>query len=91
MKQISGERIGAKKKRHYDAAKTPFQRLLEQPFENVLEGVYGLNRIPSNSGMQRPLSNNGISWPRRLTIYSTPPMMSLLLPRVAGLWAMVRI
>jgi hypothetical protein len=39
MKQISGERIGAKKKRHYDAAKTPFQRLLEQPFENVLEGI----------------------------------------------------
>ena len=38
MKQISCERIGAKKKRHYDAAKTPFQRLLEQPFKDVLEG-----------------------------------------------------
>ncbi|GHV42737.1 hypothetical protein AGMMS49546_22410 [Spirochaetia bacterium] len=27
------------KKRHYDAAKTPFQRLPEQPFEDVLEGI----------------------------------------------------
>jgi hypothetical protein len=39
MKQISCERIGARKKRHYDAAKTPFQRLLEQPFEDILEGI----------------------------------------------------
>jgi hypothetical protein len=39
MKQVSCERIGAKKKRHYDAAKTPFQRLLEQPFGDVLEGI----------------------------------------------------
>ncbi|GHV73082.1 integrase [Spirochaetia bacterium] len=39
MKQISCERIGAKKKRHYDAAKPPFQRLLEQPFQDVLEGI----------------------------------------------------
>jgi hypothetical protein len=39
MKQMSCERVGAKKTRHYDAAKTPFQRLLEQPFENVLEGI----------------------------------------------------
>jgi hypothetical protein len=38
MKQISCVRIGAKKKRHYDAAKTPFQRLLEQPFKDILEG-----------------------------------------------------
>jgi hypothetical protein len=37
MKQISCERIGAKKKRTYDQAKTPFQRLLEQPFEDKLE------------------------------------------------------
>ncbi|MDR0689610.1 MAG: hypothetical protein LBG08_05015, partial [Spirochaetaceae bacterium] len=27
----------AKKKRNYDEAKTPFQRLLEQPFEDRLE------------------------------------------------------
>jgi hypothetical protein len=39
MKQISCARIGARKKRHYDTAKTPFQRLLEQPFEDVLEGI----------------------------------------------------
>jgi hypothetical protein len=37
MKQVSCERIGAKKKRKYDQAKTPFQRLLEQPFEDRLE------------------------------------------------------
>jgi hypothetical protein len=37
MKQVSCERVGAKKKRTYDQAKTPFQRLLEQPFENSLE------------------------------------------------------
>jgi hypothetical protein len=37
MKQISCERVGAKKKRKYDEAKTPFQRLLEQPFEDRLE------------------------------------------------------
>jgi transposase InsO family protein len=37
MKQISCERAGAKKKRKYDQAKTPFQRLLEQPFEDRLE------------------------------------------------------
>jgi transposase InsO family protein len=37
MKQISCERVGAKKKRKYDQAKTPFQRLLEQPFEDKLE------------------------------------------------------
>jgi hypothetical protein len=39
MKQISRERTGAKKKRHYDAAKTPFRRLPEQPFGDVLEGI----------------------------------------------------
>jgi hypothetical protein len=39
MKQISCERIGAKKRRRYDSAKTPFQRLLEQPFEEALEGL----------------------------------------------------
>ncbi|WP_169313398.1 integrase catalytic domain-containing protein [Treponema primitia] len=39
MKQISCERVGAKKKRHYDAAKTPFQRLLEQPFQEALEEI----------------------------------------------------
>jgi hypothetical protein len=37
MKQISYERVGAKKKRKYDQAETPFQRLLEQPFEDRLE------------------------------------------------------
>jgi hypothetical protein len=37
MKQISCERVGAKKKRKYDQAETPFQRLLEQPFEDRLE------------------------------------------------------
>jgi hypothetical protein len=37
MKQISRERVGAKKKRRYDEAKTPFQRLLERPFEDRLE------------------------------------------------------
>jgi hypothetical protein len=37
MKQVSCERVGAKKKRKYDQAKTPFQRLLEQPFEDRLE------------------------------------------------------
>jgi hypothetical protein len=37
MKQISCERVGAKKKRKYDEAKTPFQRLLKQPFEDRLE------------------------------------------------------
>jgi hypothetical protein len=37
MKQISCERVGAKKKRTYDQGKTPFQRLLEQPFEDRLE------------------------------------------------------
>jgi hypothetical protein len=37
MKLISCERIGAKKKRRYDAARTPLQRLLEQPFEDNLE------------------------------------------------------
>jgi transposase InsO family protein len=37
MKQVSCERVGAKKKRKYDEAKTPFQRLLEQPFEDRLE------------------------------------------------------
>jgi transposase InsO family protein len=37
MKQISCERVGAKKKRKYDEAKTPFQRLLEQPFEDRFE------------------------------------------------------
>ncbi|MDR0721190.1 MAG: hypothetical protein LBF75_00145 [Treponema sp.] len=37
MKQIRGEGIGAEKKRIYDQAKTPFQRLLEQPFEDKLE------------------------------------------------------
>ncbi|MDR1987102.1 MAG: hypothetical protein LBP88_09070, partial [Treponema sp.] len=31
------ERVGAKKKRTYDQGKTPFQRLLEQPFEDRLE------------------------------------------------------
>ena len=41
MKQISCERIGAKIKRHYDAAKTPFRRLLEHPFEDVLEEIIG--------------------------------------------------
>jgi hypothetical protein len=39
MKQISCERVGARKKRTYDTPKTPFQRLLEQPFEDTLEGV----------------------------------------------------
>jgi hypothetical protein len=39
MKQISCERIGAKKKRKYDIARTPLQRLLEQKFEDVLEGI----------------------------------------------------
>jgi hypothetical protein len=37
MKQIKCERVGAKKKRTYDQGKTPFQRLLEQPFEDRLE------------------------------------------------------
>jgi hypothetical protein len=37
MKQISCTRVGAKKIRRYDEAKTPFQRLLEQPFEDKLE------------------------------------------------------
>jgi hypothetical protein len=37
MKQIRCERVGAKKKRTYDQGKTPFQRLLEQPFEDRLE------------------------------------------------------
>ena len=37
MKQIKCERVGAKKKRTYDEPKTPFQRLLEQPFEDRLE------------------------------------------------------
>jgi hypothetical protein len=37
MKQISCERIGAKKKRIYDSPRTPIQRLLEQSFENKLE------------------------------------------------------
>jgi hypothetical protein len=37
MKQISCQRVGAKKKRTYDEGKTPFQRLLEQPFEDRLE------------------------------------------------------
>jgi hypothetical protein len=37
MKQVSCERVGTKKKRTYDQAKTPFQRLLEQPFEDRLE------------------------------------------------------
>jgi transposase InsO family protein len=37
MKQISGERLGAKKKRKYDQPKTPFQRLLEQSFPDKLE------------------------------------------------------
>jgi hypothetical protein len=36
MKQIKCERVGAKK-RTYDQGKTPFQRLLEQPFEDRLE------------------------------------------------------
>jgi hypothetical protein len=39
MKQVTCIRVGAKKKRIYDAAKTPFQRLLEQPFGDVLEGI----------------------------------------------------
>jgi hypothetical protein len=39
MKQISCQRIGAKKKRKYDAAKTPLQRLLECPFDDSLEGI----------------------------------------------------
>jgi hypothetical protein len=38
MKQISCERTRAKKKRNYDLPKTPLQRLLEQPFEDKLEG-----------------------------------------------------
>jgi hypothetical protein len=37
MKQVRCERVGAKKKRTYDEAKTPFLRLLEQPFEDRLE------------------------------------------------------
>jgi hypothetical protein len=37
MKQVGCERVGAKKKRTCDEAKTPFQRLLEQPFEDGLE------------------------------------------------------
>jgi hypothetical protein len=37
MKQIRCERVGAKKKRTYDQAKTPFQRLLEQPIEDMFE------------------------------------------------------
>jgi hypothetical protein len=37
MKQISCERVGAKKKRKYDEAKTPFQRLLAQSFQDSLE------------------------------------------------------
>ena len=37
MRQITGERVGAKKKRTYDQARTPFQRLLEQPFQDILE------------------------------------------------------
>jgi hypothetical protein len=39
MKQISGERLGAKKKRNYDAVNTPFRRLLEQSSEDTLEAV----------------------------------------------------
>jgi hypothetical protein len=39
MKQIRCERLGAKKKRNYDAANTPFRRLLEQSFEDTLEAV----------------------------------------------------
>jgi hypothetical protein len=39
MKQISCVRVGAKKTRRYDQAKTPFRRLLEQPFEDRLEEV----------------------------------------------------
>jgi hypothetical protein len=41
MKQISCERIGAKKKRNYDAANTPFRWFLEQPFADTLEAVRG--------------------------------------------------
>ncbi|MDR0527049.1 MAG: transposase family protein [Spirochaetaceae bacterium] len=37
MKQVSCERIGAKKKRRYDEAKTPLLRLLACSFENKLE------------------------------------------------------
>jgi hypothetical protein len=37
MKQINCERVGAQKKRIYDQGKTPFQRLLEHPFEDRLE------------------------------------------------------
>jgi hypothetical protein len=37
MKQISCKRVGAKKKRTCDQPNTPFQRLLEQPFEDRLE------------------------------------------------------
>jgi hypothetical protein len=37
VKQIRYERVVAKKKRTYDQGKTPFQRLLEQPFEDGLE------------------------------------------------------
>jgi hypothetical protein len=37
MKQIRCGRVGAKKKRTYGQAKTPFQRLLKQPFEDRLE------------------------------------------------------
>ncbi|MDR2448173.1 MAG: hypothetical protein LBD58_12950 [Treponema sp.] len=36
MKQINRERAGAKEK-NYGQGKTPFQRLLEQPFEDGLE------------------------------------------------------
>jgi hypothetical protein len=37
MKQIRCERVGAQQKRTYDQGKTPFQRLLEQPFEDRVE------------------------------------------------------
>jgi hypothetical protein len=39
MKQVSCERVGAKKKRKYDEAKTPFLRLLDCSFEDKLEGL----------------------------------------------------
>ncbi|GHV84327.1 hypothetical protein AGMMS50212_16670 [Spirochaetia bacterium] len=37
--KISCERVGAKKKRKYDAAKTPLQRLFECSFDEKLEGI----------------------------------------------------
>jgi hypothetical protein len=90
MKQMSCERIGAKKKRNCDSPRTPLRRLLEQSFEDMLEG----RRVKLAALALKEaaaLVEQSCSWIRLLTVCLIPRMMCRSSLRVAEQTAMVRI